>query len=287
MRSVTYRISVPSSRHITTILPIEAHFSKRTQSNGFDAIAWHKMIGRVRKDPNAYVIFVGDMIDALRPSARARRAVAFAEQERRPECSESDLDHQFGLRYGIIRDLRPIAHKILAMVSGDHFYQYQDGTTSTEFIADVLKIPQVYLGERMGYVRITFEHGKSDTHNFDILVRHGKGGTGGLGSDIMASLKQGECFDADLHLSGHTHKTFFISRTHLWLNRMGEIKDRIVSYARAGSLLRMFSNTDTTYSERAEYTPLTVGWPEIQITTAKDHRANNGNLSVVSVKGLT
>ena len=286
MRSRIVRISVPSNRHITTILPVEAHFSKRTQSNGFDHLAWHKMIGRVRKDPNAYIIFVGDMIDALRPSARDRRAMCFAEQERRPECSESDLDHQDGLRSGIIHDLKPIAHKILAMIDGDHYMAYQDGTTSTQFIAETLGIPQTYLGERMGYVRITFQLGESDWRNYDVLVRHGKGGTGTLGGDVNAALKQAQAFDADLHVSGHTHKIFFTNETHLWLNKVGQIKDRIVSYARAGSLLRTFSNTDTTYGERAEYSPLTIGWPEIQVTTQKDCHSNNGNLGVVSVKGL-
>ena len=276
------RIKTPKQRHTITVIPVEAHYSLRRTGHGFCGRTWAKLLRRVEKDPNCYVVFVGDMIDADRPSMRQRKAVVYAEADRRGALEEDDLDHQRGLREGIIKDLKPIKHKILGMVDGDHFRVYANGTTSTWYIATALGIPKTYLGERMGWIKLVFEAFGSIC-SYTILVRHGKGAAATFGGDITALVKQGQGFDADLYLGGHTHKSWFVSVPWLYPGK-SEILSRIVAYARAGSLLRGFLYGEITYAEVAEYNPLSVGFPEIYITTTRSYR---GPLAVVEVKGLT
>lgn len=286
---------IPSGSHKFTIIPVEAHYSRRTKSNGFCKNTWRKMIERVKKDPYCYVIFVGDMIDADRPSMRSRKAAIFADGDRRSALNEEDLDHQAGLRDGIIHDLRPIKDKIIGMVDGDHFRQYENGTTSTWYIANQLGIPKTYLGERMGWVRITirYEHGKHDSRtsctglNFDIFVRHGKGSASTFGTDVNALVRQSNGFDADLTVAGHTHRSWFVKVPYLYVGQ-NEIKQRFAGYARAGSLLRGFMFGQTTYPEIAEYQPLSIGWPEIYVYTSRYVKGSNARiLSICDIKGLT
>lgn len=273
------------------IIPIELHWSRRTQSNGFCRDTWHKMIRRIEKDPNCLVIFAGDMIDDDRPSMRQRKANLYCEPDRKSAMEEADLNHIDCLERHLIPDLRRIKDKIIGMVDGDHFRQYGNGLTSTQHICRSLKIPHAYLGERMGWIRLLFQRTAPCRKNmgegqFDIFVRHGKGGTGAFGNDINTLIRQNTGFDADLFIGGHTHKSWFVKIPHLFCGRK-DIKQRIVGYARAGSLLRGFMHGQSTYAELCEYSPLSIGCPEIFLTVNRHSGIDNGLVRVIDIKGLT
>lgn len=267
-----------------TIIPIELHWSRRTASNGFCNETWNKLLTRIEKDENCYVVFVGDMLDDDRPSMRSRKANIYADPDRQSAQEEADNDHRDRLDKYLIPSLKRIKNKIIGMVDGDHFRLYANKSTSTKYIADVLGIPNAYLGERMGWVRITFKRIKSAC-SFDIFVRHGRGGTGAFGSDINSLVKQSVGFDAHLYLGGHTHKQWFIKVPHLYCGKY-DIKQRMVGYARAGSLLRGFIYGHTTYAEIAEYNPLSIGCPEIYVTICRQNTGNKA-LYIQDIKGLT
>lgn len=277
-------VLTPISGKPITIIPVETHWSRRTRSNGFCKDTWKKLIKRVEKDEFCRVILVGDLIDADRPSSRERRMLMGLG---RPEVlEEDDLNHMDELKTHLIPDLKRIKDKIIGAVDGDHFRVYANGMTSTKFIMDNLKIPGAYLGERMGWVRMCFKRTKnSDFLNFDIFVRHGKGAASSFGMDVNALVRQSVGFDADLYVGGHTHRSWFVKVPNLYCGRF-DIKQRFVGYARAGSLLRGFLYGETTYAETCEYNPLSIGWPEIQLFINKS-RANNCNLAITDMKGLT
>ena len=288
MNANFFDIKIKQGKETITIIPLEVHYSRRKKSNGFCRETWFRALQRIKKDPLCYVVFVGDMLDADRPSLRSRKAQIYAEPDRRAALSEDDLDHQRGLREGIIEDLKPIKHKILGMVDGDHYRLYENGTTSTWYIANQLKIPKTYLGERMGWIRLTikWEASTTQTTAFDIFVRHGKGSATTFGMDVNALVRQSTGFDAQLHLAGHTHKSWFVKIPWVYLGKY-EIRQRFVGYARAGSLLRGFMFGETTYPELAEYSPLSIGWPEIYIYTSRNREDNARQLFVKDIKGLT
>ena len=81
-------IGIKHGKEQITIIPIEAHYSRRAKSNGFCRETWFRFIARVKKDPLCRVVFVGDMLDADRPSLRARKSAIYAEPDRRCALSE-------------------------------------------------------------------------------------------------------------------------------------------------------------------------------------------------------
>ena len=263
------------------IIPIEAHWSRRTRSNGFCKDTWKRLIKRIKDDPNARAVFVGDMLDGDRPSTRERRLMMG--QGRAEVLNEDDLDHMDMLDNHFIPELKPIADKIIGMVDGDHFRVYENRKTSTQYIAEKLGIPHAYLGERMGWIRLTIVRKDTSMH-FTIFVRHGKGSSTTFGTDVNALVRQSCGFDADLYLAGHTHRQWFVKVPYLYPGR-SEIKQRFVGYARAGSLLRGFLYGTPTYPEIAEYNPLSIGWPEIQLFFTR--KGKSEELGLADMKGLT
>lgn len=265
-----------------TIIPIEAHWSRRTKSNGFCRSTWLKLINRVEKDPRCFVVIVGDLIDADRPTTRERRMLMGLG---RPEVlEEDDLNHMDELDHHLIPDLSRIKDKIIGAVDGDHFRIYANGKTSTQYVMEKLGKKSAYLGERMGWVRLLFQK-RQNVLAFDIFVRHGKGAATTFGTDMNALVRQSVGFDAQLYVGGHTHRQWFVKVPYIYCGRY-DIKQRFQGYARAGSLLRGFLYGESTYAETCEYNPLSIGWPEIYLYIAGG-RNSNRNLEVMDMKGLT
>ena len=267
-----------------TILPVEVHYSKRTVSNGFRQSLFNKLIKRLQREPDTYVVFVGDLIDADRPSLRNRLSYVYAESDRKEAQSEADDYHRKYLESGIIKELRPIKHKILGAVDGDHFVFYQNGKTSTQHIMETLGIPDAYLGRRMGWVvlRIKRVSNASDVTAFKIFVRHGKGSSTTIGTDMNALIKQSTGFIADLYVGGHTHKKWVHSAPFLDVDRNGKIIEKQIAWARAGSLLKGFLEGQTTYAEESEYSPIHVGYPDVYVCLG----SRNSNIAVTEIKGM-
>ena len=292
-------IVYPGADTPISVIGIEAHWSLRKKSNGFCISTWRRFIRRVAKDPNCYVVIVGDWIDADRPTTRERKLLMGMG---RPEVlDEEEMEHQFFLKHNLIEDLLPIKDRIIGAVDGDHFKVYSDGTTSTQFILKELGCPEAYLGQRMGWIRLvvnTAGRMRQGAPNgggiaYHIFVRHGKGAAATPGADVNALLNQSTQFDADLHMAGHTHKQWFFKVPHLYCGKY-DVKQRYVAYARAGSLLRGFIYGQPTYAELAEYKPLSIGWPEIQLwftrrsrRTATDPRQSGHNIELKDVRGIT
>jgi len=266
-----------------TILPVEVHYSKRKVGNGFMYPAFRRLITRLKNEPDTYIVFVGDLIDAHRPSMRERMAHIHAESERKSAACEMDDNHRESLESGIVEDLKPVKHKILGAVDGDHFVLYQNGRSSTQHILDTLKIPDAYLGRRSGWIMLRIRRNETrDFTLFKIFVRHGKGSSTTAGTDINALMKQSVGFAGDLYLGGHTHKKWVHSLPVLDVDRSGKIYERPVAWARAGSLLKGFLEGETTYAEEAEYQPLQVGYPDVYVRTGR----RNNNIKVLEIKGL-
>ena len=269
-----------------TIIAVEAHWSRRTKSNGFCLSTWKRLLRRVKADPRARVVIVDDLQDADRPTTRETKAIMGLG---RPEVlNEDDLNHMDEIDNHLLPDLKPIADKIIGAVDGDH-YRVFGHRTSTQYIMEKLGIPNAYLGERMGWVRLKFKRGGGDSMDFDIFLRHGKGSSTTFGTDVNALVKRASGFDADLHIAGHTHRQWFVKVPYLYCDRVGGIRQRVVGYARAGSLLRGFLFGEATYAESAEYSPLSIGFPEIQVHIRRAcTKANpSRNLYLADIRGLT
>jgi len=277
-------IEISTYQQIVKLLPLEAHYSRRKMGNGFCLKTWNEVIKRLKTDKFCYAIFPGDIRDTGRPSARERREYMFHEYERKPALTEEDENDQYVLDSTIIKDLKPVAHKIIGMLDGDHFVRYADGSTSTQYLCEKLGIPGAYLGERLGGARMTFRM-KHAACSLNILARHGVGGTGRIGSDINRLISQNEQFRADLYIGGHTHKKWFYPMNITYFGKY-ELKNKVIGYARAGSMLRSSVKGQVLYNEIAEMSPLKMGYPEIYIYL-KRSPSNNDHLEISDIRGLT
>ena len=279
-----FAVQIPTNQQKITIIPIEVHYSNRKLSNGFCMRTWRSILKRLEDDKFCYAIFPGDIRDTDRPSSRERKEYAYHEHERKPALTEEDENDQLILNATIIKDLKPVTHKILGMLDGDHFKRYADGSTSTQYICQKLGIPQAYLGERLGWVSMTFNR-LGGVCSLSILVRHGVGGTGRIGSDINRLIAQNEQFEADLFIGGHTHKKWFYSMPTFYAGKY-EIKQKTTGYARAGSLLRNTVKGQTLYNELSECSPLLIGYPEIYIYLKRSRCLTNGQMVITGMQGL-
>jgi hypothetical protein len=194
----------------------------------------------------------------------ADRTEAFQQEDKRT------LDW---LDRSVIPAYSKIADSCLGILDGDHYYVCSNGMTSGEYIAKRLKVP--YLGERSAWINIVFVMGtannEKDNLSYAIHIRHGKGGNSTEGGDVNSLIKQETKFFADLHLGAHTHKNNCHTERVEYITNKGHIKDKIVTYMRGGSFLDGFpANGHKTYAYRKEYSPLPVGWGEVELTMGRN-----------------
>lgn len=242
------------------------------RSPSFDQRLFQECRRRVLKDKNAYLILGGDWTDDDRPSTRARRR---AMCDGRPEVLKNDdanemswLDSHIVPMY---RDLAAGPHpKLICALDGDH-YRILGGQTTAQYICRRLKVPQVYMGERVAYVAATFDAGHKHVLRYNILVRHGVGGTSSNGAAVNAMERQGFGWDFDLHCAGHSHRAH--AHVEKWCkgpNKTGtDVKWGFRAQIRGSSLLQGYEVGKTHYPEKEEYRPLTTGWAECRVTVGK------------------
>jgi len=282
MNVVTHTIPVKVGKKIT-LIPIEPHIQWTDRNNSFNVKKWNKMIKRVLGDKHTFLFFAGDITDDDRPSTRARKAAIFSGEDRSQSLSASNMADRLAISKFILPLLMPVKERILGAIDGDHFQLYRDGTTSTQYIFKELGIPNVYIGRRMGWIRLLFLDSKK-TLEYRILMRHGRGGTGKIGSDINKLITSNMQFEADLFIGGHTHKKWCYSEPTMYLSG-NKIKTKTRMYCRAGSLFNSYGDGLYTYAEDAEYPPLSTGFPRIEITLGRP-RVNQGNLIITEYEGV-
>ncbi len=273
-----------------TIRGVEPHF----RSPGHYDAAWTEFRRTQEADKNSVWVSCGDLTDDDRPSTRERRKAMFA--DRTEAYTQEDKDYIKGLRQQMDIKIGRIADSCAGMVAGDHYRLFANGTNSVELICKWYGIP--YLGERMGPVRLTFfradEKKKGQrlsasgaSLQYNMIVRHGRGGGTTNGADVNALERQNKEFDADLFMGGHTHKANAHPRAILRPNQaFNGWKERTIWYVRVGALLRGFMPGKELYPEKKEYGPLLVGWGECTLTIGRPVAANR-NLEIMKSVGKT
>lgn len=262
------QMRVSCAKHTTTIIHAsDAHIDGASHDDKLFA----EIIQRVKKEQDTYLCLPGDLGDPDRPSTRSRRKITFAD---RPEVlSHEDMKDLAYIDKYLIPKFAPIADKVIAMLDGDHFIRFNTGMTSTQYICERLKIP--YIGERVGAVRLQFladDNGKNRCA-YDILMRHGVGGTGSAGNSVNALIKQNTNFEGfDCYVGGHNHKLDIHAEQVMAANfERKRWQGRTVLYCRAGSCLSSVRRGVNTYAEKSEYNPLPTGYIEHKIITGRTH----------------
>lgn len=229
-------------------------------------------VKQMKSTKNAYAFLLGDSFDAARSHFR-NHVKSYTDdsnsQEALDRWMEKDVD-------GLAKILAPVKNKILAVVRGNHYWQFLDGTNSEQKLCKKLGVP--YLGA-MSLVRLSTKRGSI------IVYIHHSGGGGGArtGSGDMASLSKQELgWKADVFLAGHTHRRQAWKEVKLGLTDGDnpEPVQHMKVFARCGTLLQGYKldhpNSDQphepAYAELRSYRPTDLGWVEIRVSWKDDGR---------------
>ena len=161
-----------------------------------DHDAIRKDIDYVNSHENAYCVLAGDLLDCALKSSLGDAYVNLSPME--------ELTAMMDL-------LQPIAHKVLAIVGGNHEARHYrtNGVDMTRLLARQLGIEDKYSPDT-ALLFLRFGKGSACTHHsrpilYTIYLTHGSGGGRKEGGKIQRLADYCQICDADLYIAGHTH----------------------------------------------------------------------------------
>ena len=194
-------------------------------------------------DHDCYFVGMGDYLDPISPSNRrilagARVGLYDSARELLDEAAEKKLDE-------LKQVLAPTRGRWLGLVSGHHYWPFEDGSTTDTRLAMFLKTK--YMGDGAAMTLLHFERktldGKSSVHGHaKIWYTHGAGSGVTPGGVINRLIRIGETFFAHVYLMGHAHQKMSLKRPWIDVVPTGSNNIRWVStnrsYAITGGFLK-------------------------------------------------
>jgi hypothetical protein len=195
----------------------------------------------------------------------------------------------------LARELSPIKSKIIGAISGNHYWEFMDGTNSEQYLCQLLGIR--YLGP-MAAVRLEFVRRERRLHYLTMVAHHNGGSQGGrtTGGDVNALNRFESSFDADIYLLSHTHRRHGHKETGLMLSPSSDppqVLERTKVFVRTGAFLKGFKPDNPTvnaphfpgYAELRAYRPTDLGWVKIHINLTETNSSHGrGAKAALGVK---
>jgi hypothetical protein len=217
---------------------------------------WQEFLAMARNHKNAYFIGMGDYDDLMSTSERAA-------------CSKADY-HDSTLQTletlykkqtdRLVKELSFMKGRLIGLLEGNHFMQFQNGTTSTQRMCDALECK--YLG-CSAFVRLSFQCAtRGGTHALDIWAHHGMGAARLAGGSLNRVQNMAEAAEADIYLMGHDHKRGALPLNRLKLVGSGAslaLANRKIYIARTGSFLRGYVPGAVSYIADGAMNPCDLG----------------------------
>ena len=175
-------------------LLVLADYHYADPNSDHDAI--RKDIDYVNSHENAYCVLAGDLLDCALKSSLGDCYVNLSPME--------ELTAMMDL-------LKPIAHKILCAVGGNHEARHYrtNGVDMTRLLMRQLGIEERYSPDT-ALLFLRFGKGSAGTHHsrpilYTIYLTHGSGGGRKEGGKIQRLADYAQIVDSDIYVCGHTH----------------------------------------------------------------------------------
>ncbi len=242
---------------------------------------WKDFLHRARQLPNPLFLGMGDYQDCASGSERI-----VIGDDRLHESTKAVLSgHSRGVCKTLVNELGFMKGRLLGMIGGNHFFTFENGSTSEHVLCDALGAK--FLGV-CSLIRITFicSQGKSRPRSvsLDIMAHHGKGGGSLAGSTFNTVEKMQAVAEADIYLMGHDHSKGVIpAKPRLRLTTgCGSltVKERTPFLGRTGSFLKAYEPGMVNYNVDACRAPAALGWIEFALTIHRDQSNDDDHLSV-------
>ena len=167
-------------------------------------------------DKLACTLFLGDTIDNDRPTTRLMRKQLFAD---RPDAQVDEDGQVYNfLDLKVIPMLRPLVKNCVGFMEGDHYREFINGLTSTQYICSQLKTE--YLGKGEAHIDLNFKPYGQSVRTISINARHGRSASPSLSGNVrkLENIMMGE-ENFDIYFRGHSHNPYTVPFARYFRNK--------------------------------------------------------------------
>lgn len=230
-------------------------------SHACDIGRWKDFLKEASEDPDAYFFGTGDYDDLASTSEREILGNHRLHESTR-ETIEDTYDKHNKRFY---EEIKFMQGRLIGLIEGNHYGEYNDGTTTTMRLAGMMKTKYLGVGS---FIRVHFKYHGSGTY-LDIWAHHGKGAARLPGGSLNRVIQMAESADADLYFMGHDHKKVvgYVPKLCLKSTKNGVmLKHKRQLFARCGSFLKGYEPNRSSYVVDAAMTPTDLGFVKITMT---------------------
>lgn len=259
-------------------------------AEGFDIEKWKELIKFANDNKNSYLIGMGDYFDFV--STSERKVIMSTLKNNGHYDTQRAIEDLVNVQVKkFVEELKGLESRIVGLIEGNHHFVFEDGTTSTQRLAQYLGT--TYLGAS-SFVRLRIPHAKGKTENtsvkLDVWCHHGTSGGRLIGTSINKVSQMGEIADADIYLMGHDHKKAVATGMRMYLSRNGNnvvFKPKL--YVRTGGFLKNYLLDKRSYIVDKGLPPTETGVVIIeatfkQVLTATKDREKSGKIAYIENK---
>jgi hypothetical protein len=255
------RVQIASQYAELTLIPFGC---VHADDPGFSESTWAQCIQEIKETPDCLAVGLGDYKNFLRGTARKHLRSYVADED-----SWRDLDQMVRREAEKFAEqwLKPIRAKLIGLSEGNHYHQFQDGTTDTQHICRMLGIP--YL-EKACFLRLQVVDKRGHgTGALKLLLHHGdwSGGYTRPGGDVNAAELKALGFDADIMIFSHTHRLWGIHIPQLTIPIRGDLHlvERPRAFIRTGCFVRGYVEGCTSYVSKKLLNPTAIGYARLTV----------------------
>jgi hypothetical protein len=286
-----HTIEMPTNTQTVELIPLGCIHA---DTEGFDAALFAGALARVKANPLARVIGLGDYFDFARSAYRKHLNSYQGDADSRKSIDQ----HVRGQAEDFVaKHLDAIKGKILGLTEGNHHYEFADGTTDTQLLCRLLDVR--YFGVASWH-RLVFKHRTGHTVKaLTLFAHHGNWGGGGgrtKGASRNAADIRAVGRMADIIVFAHDHKPD--AWTDKWQTVShrgpGKITYRRRAFIRAGTFMEGDVQGCVTYVERSLLRPEDIGYVVLKIQFSQPYssqryakrraagdQSHNGNSSAI------
>lgn len=223
---------------------------------------WNDFLSWAKQKARCYFIGMGDYMDLGSASERNILADRKFHESTVQTLEELYTDHI----QRFFKDIEFMRGRIIGLIEGNHYAEFQNGTTSTQRLCELLGCK--YLGVS-AFIRLSIVSPGTKNRSIDIWAHHGRGAARLIGGSLNRVQQMGEQAEADIYLMAHDHKKSVGTTSKLQLSGSGtnvKVVHRKQLYIRCGSFLRGYVDGQASYIADMCLNPTDLGVVKIEIT---------------------
>lgn len=224
---------------------------------------WIEFLEWAKKKKNCYFLGMGDYDDLVSTSERESLIRSPLHDSTVQTIETMYRKHTDRL----IKEMSFFKGKTIGLLEGNHFAQFQNGTTSTQRMCEALDCK--YLG-CSAFIRLILEDPvRKVSRSVDIWAHHGTGAARLVGGSLNKVQQMAEAAEFDIGLMGHDHKKSVATINRLRLSGQGDkmrLSHRKVLVGRTGSFLKGYVPGERSYVADGMMNPTDLGVLKIELT---------------------